>query len=484
VSSKFLDRERERAELERIASRPGSQFVVVYGRRRIGKTALLVHFVEAHPRGPHFYFTAHRSSSELLLNGFSQRFREQLAPERAPFTFDGWEAAFTELFVAARKRRVVAVVDEYPYLAEAVPEIPTLLQRLWDEQAKSSKLLLMLSGSHYHMMQREFLAPSGPLYGRSTAAFLLEELELAQMQLFLPAYGYEDLVATYAVIGGVPKYLELWNDQRPVLRNVRDLVLSPATLFRHEALLLIQDEIAEPRTYLAILEALRAGLKTPTALAADTGVRINHMGKYLSTLLELRIIRRVVSEDAPDPRNSRTTRYEIRDPFLRFHFEFLHRHQELLEQNRTARLAEIIERRFDAFVGKTAYEELARRRIAVLGDAGEIPFVPESVGRAFTRDVEIDVVARGRGDSLLVGECKWQGTKMAPGSLDDLKRRTQRFVRFSGRSVRYALFSRSGFSRPLLERASAEGVLLFTGAELKRVRLRRGGLGYRGERNA
>ena len=466
----FLNRSRELAELRAVAARRGPQFVVVYGRRRIGKTALLTHLTDVYPGGPHLYWTAHRSTRDLLLAGWSRRFRDQLTPERAAFTFEDWEAALRELFVRARRQRLIAVLDEYPYLVESVPELPTLLQRLWDEHARSSHLMLVLCGSHFHMMQAELLSPAGPLYGRSTAALLLEELEPEAMQLFLPAYSPEQLVATYAVIGGVPKYLELWNDRVPVQRNVRELLLSPSTLFRHEALMLIQDEISEPRTYLAVLEALGAGLRAPMALAASTGLRINHLGKYLSTLLGLRLVRRVVSEDAPNKANPRLSRYEIRDSFLRFHFEFLQRYPSLLEQNRVDRLASIIAEGFDAFVGKTAYEELARRRIAALGDAGELPFVPATVGRAWTRSAELDVVAMsGDDNSLLVGECKWQSRKLAPAVLDDLQRRVMRFGRLHRRQLRYALFSRSGFTGPLERRAAKEGVLLFEGAELRQV---------------
>ena len=278
------------------------------------------------------------------------------------------------------------------------------------------------------------------------------------------------MVSTYAVVGGVPKYLAMWDDRRPVLRNIRELVLSPSTLFRHEAQFLIQDEIAEPRTYLAILEALGAGLKSNSALAEITGVHLNHMGKYLSTLRDLRIVRRVISEDAPDRNNTRLSRYEIRDPFLRFHFELIHHRQGWLEQGRVDKLFARIRDTFDAYVGKTAYEELARRRITRLGDAGELPFSPQHVGRGWTRDVEVDVLAIDEAEGVaLAGECKWRRTKMHPKAVDDLRRRVSRFKRLADLHVHLALFSKSGFTKPLHRLAEREGILLFEGPLLERV---------------
>jgi uncharacterized protein len=170
---------------------------------------------------------------------------------------------------------------------------------------------------------------------------------------------------------------------------------------------LIQDEIAKPRTYLAILEAMGAKRCTPSELARTTGIAINHMGKYLRTLLDLHFIRRILSEDVKQRSQTRMSRYEIRDPYLRFHFQFIYPHADLVEQKRSSRLSELVHANFDSYVGHTAYEELARRRIARLGDEQKLSFVPDYVGRAWTRHAELDVVAVGwKQKSVLIGECK------------------------------------------------------------------------------
>jgi len=162
---------------------------------------------------------------------------------------------------------LIVAIDEFPYLLESVPEFSSILQMVWDQHARSSHLILLLCGSHYHMMFKEFVSGKGPLYGRSTADLLLQEIAPASIGLFLPRYSPEQIVETYSVIGGVPKYLEMWDDRKPVFKNIEDSILSPVTIFRQEAIFLIQDEIPEPRTYLAILEAIGRGIKSPSAIS-------------------------------------------------------------------------------------------------------------------------------------------------------------------------------------------------------------------------
>ncbi len=466
----FIDRERELSQLNAVFQRHPPQFMVVYGRRRIGKTVLLTHWMNHCLDGDHLYWVAHKSSSEILLRSFSDALGRMLPTPSTALVFIDWEAALTQMFYLARERQLVVVLDEFPYLIESVPAIPSLLQKLWDQLARGSKLMLILCGSHYHMMQEQFLSPRQPLYGRSTASLLLEEIDPEKIRLFLSRYSSEQVVETYSVVGGVPKYLELWDDRIPVLRNVEELILSPVTLFHHEALYLIQDEIAEPRTYLAILETLGAGLKTPATLAKETGIAINHIGKYLHTLVMLRIIRRILSEDVDNRKQTRISRYEIRDPFLRFYFNFIYRHPELIEQNRVDRLSQLIHEGFARYVGHTGYEELARRRVVALGDGGELPFLPEYIGRAWNKTVEIDLVAINWNDrSVLLGECKWQRAKMNVDALENLRQRADRLPRLADFKKHYALFSRAGFTQSLQKQATDEHILLFQGADNERI---------------
>ena len=460
----FINRKEELKRLEDVCQRPGAQLVALYGRRRIGKTTLLTHWINKRGPAEAVYWVAYRSSSKIQLARFSQALQPLIGGADPDFTFSSWEIAFRELARMAQDRRIVVVIDEWPYVLESVPGIATILQAMWDQVLKQSRVMLILAGSHYHMMHHELLAPSGALYGRTTADLRLDAIEPSCLSEFLPRYSETQCIEAYSVIGGVPKYLEMWNDAWPVLRNIEEVILSPVTIFRQEPAFLIQEELPEPRTYLSILDAIGTGMKSQSGIAEVSGLALPHVGKYLQTLLFLGLVRREISLDVPDPEHTRTTRYEIADPYLRFHFTFLRPGNSLLEQNRIAPLMQVIRTGFDAYVGHTGYEEACRRVLIKLGDSGNLPFVPERVGRAWTRTAEFDVAAIDhKHKAAILGECKWTSKKAGVDILVNLERKTALFKRLNEFKITYALFCRSGFDRRLVTEATSRGVMLFDG---------------------
>ncbi len=466
----FVNRESEISVLNDIYKRERAQLVVLYGRRRIGKTALITHWLQNYIKKDFIYWVAHKSSSDMLLEKFSRAVKPCLEGISEDFRFSDWESAIRQIFDVAKSGKIVLAIDEFPYLLESVPQFASILQMVWDELAKESQLVLLLSGSHYHMMYKEFISGKGPLYGRSTADILLKEIEPAGIRHFLPGYSAEQMVETYSIIGGVPKYLEMWDDRKPVFTNIKELVLSPVTIFRQEAIFLIQDEIPEPRTYLAILEAIGRGIKSPVSIAKQTGIAINHIGKYLHNLVELGFVRRTISLDANDYSNTRLSRYEIRDSYLKFYFFYIYPNLELLEQNRLARLMEIIKDNHASFVGKTGFEELARRFITQMGDTHKLSFIPDYIGRIWNKKAEIDIAAiNKKTHNILIGECKWTGSKVNSKTLDCLIERSDALPRIKDYKKQYVLFSKSGFTSNLLKRAREENILLFKGANFEKV---------------
>ncbi len=469
---KFINRSRELAQLNQKTASDQAELIVVYGRRRIGKTALLSHWLKGHSTVSQAYWVAHRTTSDRLLTSFSQAVSALIHADASPaLTFQDWESALEQVFLLARNQRLLLVIDEFPYLIQSCPELPSLLQKIWDRYHHQSQLVLAICGSHYHMMVDQFFSSRQPLFGRATGSLLVDEIPANELKGFLPKYSPDQIAQTAAVIGGVPHYLSLWNDTVPPLKNVEELVLSAATLFRHEALFLIQEELPEPRTYLAVLEALGGRHQAPVAISKATGIDRGHVGKYLNTLVKLRFVERVLSADLKTRKNTRTSRYEIRDPYLRFYFEFIYPHPDWIEQRRIKPLREAIQSRFDAYVGKQVFEDWARTVIRELGDQEALPFVPDEVGRAWNPRVEIDVFAVNWKERIaLAGECKWQREKMGPKHLESLQQRAERLDRVEGFHFHYALFSRSGFTASLLNKEKYPHLLLFSGPELKRIR--------------
>lgn len=466
---KFVNREQELSLLQGIYNKKDAQFIVLYGRRRIGKTSLILHWLEQYVKKDYVYWVAYKTSPGILLNKFSQAIKN-LFDMKEDFAFNDWEAAFKTVFDIAGKKKIVLVIDEFPYLLNSVPEISSLLQMVWDQRSRNSHIILIVSGSHYHMMHEEFVSGKAPLYGRSTVDIFLEEMRMDGIRLFLSGYSDNQIVETYSIIGGIPKYLEMWDSTKPVLINIEDLFFSPVTIFRQEALFLIQDEIAEPRTYLAILEAIGSRMKSPVEIAGITGIAINHVGKYLNTLLNLRLLRRITSVDIKKKDHTRQTKYEIRDLFLRFYFTYMYPNLDMLEQKRTGRLMDIIKTSFSSYVGRTGFEEMARGCIIKLGDQKKLSFVPDYVGRIWNKKTEIDVAAiENKSGNILLGECKWTNKKMPEAELDKLKEKAALLSKINAYNILYALFSKKGFTSGLMKQAKKEGILLFEGANLTRL---------------
>jgi AAA+ ATPase superfamily predicted ATPase len=458
----FVDRQKELACLDEIFARKAAQFVAVYGRRRIGKTSLLNHWLEKTAHAEGIYWVAHRSSSKILLEDFSKAVAPLLGAASDALAFSSWDAALSQLAALCEKKRLVVVIDEFPYLVEAAPSFSSLLQAAWDRKLSKTKIILVACGSHYNMMRREFMQDSGPLFGRTTADILVEDIEPNQLRLFLPKYSPEQIVETFAVIGGVPKYLEMWNDSRPVIKNIEELLLSSVTIFRQEPMFLIQDEIPEIRTYMGILDAIGSGQSHPKAIAEKCGIPLSHVGKYLATLLSLGFLKRSVSIDAPDPEKSRLTYYEIKDRFLRFYFTAIRPHLPLLEQNRAGRVVEEIKAILPSYVARNGFEEICRREIAIRGDRGDLPFQPHYVGRIWNRRVEVDVAAvDDKSKSVLLGECKWTDRAVGEEILNELRRKLELLPGLSSYKAHFALFSKSGFTSPLAKKAAREGIFLF-----------------------
>lgn len=459
----FVNRQKELENLNEIYRRKPAQFVAVYGRRRIGKTALLTHWLDKTVPFSGLYWVAHRSSAKILLDDFSAIIAPFMGTGSGAISFSSWDALLNQLVKICEKKRVTIIIDEFPYLVEAVPSITSLLQACWDQKLSKSKIMLVVCGSHYNMMRREFLQDTGPLFGRTTADILVDEIEPKQIRHFLPRYSTEQIVETFSIIGGIPKYLEMWNDSKPVMKNIEELLLSSVTIFRQEPLFLIQDEIPNVRSYMSILDAIGSGQSHPKAIATKCGIALPHIGKYLSTLVNLGFVKRSISIDAQNTQNSRMSSYEIKDRFLRFYFTYIRPALPLLEQKRTARVMEEIRINFPAYVAQSGFEELCRREIAVRGDRGELPFQPHYVGKIWNRKAEIDIAAiDAKSKSALLGECKWTERPVGEEILNELLQKIQFFAKISSYKIHIALFSKSGFTSALIKNAAKKNVLLFS----------------------
>ncbi|MBU0703393.1 MAG: ATP-binding protein [Chloroflexi bacterium] len=455
----FINREAELEQLESLYHSDRAELFVLYGRRRVGKTELLRTFCE---NKPHVFSIATLLSDSDQLASFSQslwRFTHADVPEG--FTFPSWEDAFRVM--ADLPDRPIVVLDEFTYLIGGNKAIPSILQKVWDETIRRTKVFLILCGSYVGMMERAVLGYQSPLYGRRTGSYLLLPLALPAAATFFPGYTPEQQIETWAVLGGMPYYLPAFSDDVDIFTNIREHILDRRGPLYNEPQLLLMEELREPRNYFSILRAIAHGRTRLNEITQSAGVGNGPTtARYLDILQQMRLVRRTVPVTESRPEKSKKGIYQIVDPFLRFWFRYVHTFQDSLELGLAdAVLEQRVRPTFNHFVGH-AFEEAALEYVARMARRGDLSFLPERIGRWWDRQAEIDVVALSDSErALLAGECKWSVKPVGTNILDDLKQRVGR-LNDDGKwqQVSYVLFSRSGFTPSLRDQATSEGVKL------------------------
>jgi AAA+ ATPase superfamily predicted ATPase len=360
-------------------------------------------------------------------------------------------------------------MDEFTYLISGNKSIPSILQKVWDEGLKDSRVFLILCGSYIGMMEREVLAYRAPLYGRRTASRYLQPVNLPTAAEFFPSYSPVHQIEAWSVLGGMPYYLQVFSDSVSLYTNIRRHILDNQGRLYNEPRLVLMEELREPRNYFSILRAIAQGRTRLNEIAQASGVgNASKTAQYLSILQEMRLVSRRVPATERQPEKSKKGIYEFTDPFLRFWFRYVQPYMGSLELGLAdAVLAERVRPTFAAFAGR-AFEEAARDYVARLARANVLPLVPDRIGGWWDRQAEIDVMAIGEDEqAILLGECKWSPRPLGTNVLNDLQSKARELPTIDHHArVSYALFSKSGFTPELRKLARQQRVLLVTPADL------------------
>ena len=435
VSMKFVDREEELEALGEAYSSGRAELVVLYGRRRVGKTFLLSFF--ARERGA-VYLVVNYSDRELALRDLVDQLLAQVELPYPPRV-----DSFTQLYeLLARLGRRLVVVDEFQRLhgTGGVQE----LQSAWDRLLSRSGLMLVLSGSSVGMMERIGLSAESPLYGRATRVLHVKPLGYREARAFMPGYAEEDRVRGYAVFGGTPGYLALLDEGSGLLDNIVSLVLRPGAPLREEPRVLLSMELREPSRYLEVLRAVAGGATRLGEIADKSGVKASEVGKYLRVLeRELGLVERRYPL-LEEGRRGRA-RYYLADNFFRFWFSMVFPYRPLLELGLYREVAGKIWAGIDSYASH-AFEEVAMQHFALLARRGAASFT--RIGRWWRGDVEIDFVAVDEETgTAYFAEAKWSGKPVDRRVLYRLAAKAQEFPwRKGSRREVYVLYSRSGFT--------------------------------------
>ena len=449
----FVDRKNELAFLNEILTRshPGpAQLVLLYGRRRVGKSELLLHWAER--SGVKFvYWEAAKESATMQRAHLFARLLGVPAGSAPAFQswVDLWEAAAK---VLGNERQII-ILDEVPYAADADPAFLSALQIAWDQHFQRSQTVIVLCGSHVRTMQT-LMSMQSPLFGRMTGQWHLQPLPFSSLAEFFPKWDADERVAVYAVAGGIPAYLNWLNPESDLENNIRKVILNPGGMFLAEPSFLLYDEVRELNHYLAVLKAIGKGAHTLDEISTQCFLPTTSANAYLATLQELYLVeRRLPVTVSPRLRaKSRSGRYHLSDPYFRFYFRFLAPHLD----NPPVKPDQVlisVSANLRAFVGATAFEELARQWVIRQAASGQIPFRPEAIGSHWNRKVQVDVVALNwQTHDILLGECKWGTDRVDRQVVRELiKEKTPLVLKDlpedgAGWKVHYALFGRKGFT--------------------------------------
>jgi AAA+ ATPase superfamily predicted ATPase len=442
VAVEFIDRESELAMLRDHLTRPGAGMLVVYGRRRIGKTALLEQAILGLPRTAYHVGTRSTVVEELgRLSASVSRAWDAPLLEAQPLASSAALVAFLEGVTGP----AVLVLDEFPYLVESDPSLPGLLQAAWDRRLSRSALKLVFSGSSVGMMEATFLSPKAPLFGRRTGQLRVGPLPARALPAAFP-WRPAEVVELAALFGGVPGYLQRLEPEEDLLGNLRRHVLQRGEPLYEEVPFLLREELREPRVYHAVLASIAAGARKFGEISSKVGLDRANLTRYLGVLVDLGLVEREIPVTERHPEKSRKGLYRIADPFLATWFSFVHPYRDALERGRTDDVLENeVRPRLNTFVSR-AVEPVMRDLLSSPPLVDLVPFKVAAAGRYWSNAVEFDAVLldeeRRR---AFVAEVKWSGSKVGVELMDDLRQRVSTEPAFAGLTCTYALVSKAGF---------------------------------------
>lgn len=453
---KFIGRKNELYTLNTEYNR-NSSFVVIYGRRRVGKTTLIKEFLKNKTA---FYYLAteelESQSMKRLANVIARTTKNTLLQK---IEFTDWLDLFQLIADYKPEEKKVLVIDEFPYLVRTNSAFPSILQNAWDEFLKDSNVMLILSGSLIGMMQKHALSYDSPLYGRRTAQMRLTPLPFTSIYEAqnLP---FEQAVEQFALTGGVPKYLEFFEDGRPLEEQLKDAVFSKNGFLYEEPNFLLKSESLTAVNYFSIIKTTADGNHKLGKIASALGQESSSLTPYLSTLSDLGFIEKRTPITEKNPEKSRKGLYFIADNFLRFWFCYVYPYKGELELDNMQIVLDEIHKDFKEKFVAFAYEDICKDIFAKLCSNNAISFVPSRIGsywlNDYDGDTEIDVMSVDhQNKQVFAGECKYHTKPVDAPVYFALKEKVDNAAEirksFSKYNVIYGLFSKSGFTKRMLD---------------------------------
>lgn len=459
---KFVNRYAEIETLEQEYNKNDSSFVVIYGRRRIGKTSLLSKFAE---NKKHILFLATEEAENENKNEFAKLVADFIDnPLLEKATLD-WSEIFDYLIGYKPEERKLIIIDEFQYIGKSNPAFISKMQKIWDTKLKNSNVMLVLCGSLVNMMYGQTLAYNSPLYGRRTKQIKLKQIAFKYYNEFFEKLDTKQLIESYAVTGGVPKYIESFNAFENIYTAIEKCILSKESYLYEEPEFLLKNEVQEVGSYFSIIKTIAAGNEKLSDISSVLEIKATNLPKYLKTLIDLDIIEREVPVTEDKPEKSKMGLYKIKDNYIRFWFKFIYPNKSYLESNYVDFVMKKIKESFISNHVAYVYEDICRNEyMQELVVNGNWNFTPVKIGRWWNRkDQEIDIVAFDDDKNIIFGECKYTASPMDVDVYYNLLKKKE-FVNWKNedRNEYFVLFSVNGYSDKLKQLAKEkENILLY-----------------------
>lgn len=449
----FIGRKNELSQLNRLYNSDKFEFAVIYGRRRVGKTAIINEFVKDKSA---ICFTGVETNENQNLENFSKCILEFGTGVLIDTTFASFQSALEYVFKLSESKRIVLCIDEYPYVARASKSLASTLQLLIDKYKDTSKLFLILCGSSMSYMEDNVLAYKAPLYGRRTAQFKILPFEFSQACEYFKNLSAEDKALAYGIVGGTPQYLLQIDDKVSIEENIKNLYLNPVSAIYEEPSNLLKQEVREPAIYNAVITAIATGASKLSEISSKIGEDTSVCAIYVKNLVSLGIVKK---ETPYGEASTRKTIYSIEDNMFRFWYRFVPENASIISRGATDLAYSRISPHLSDYMG-AVFEEICRQYLWEQLLKGDLPISFTDLGRWWgtnpktRQQAEIDIMGTADKNTALFGECKWTNSKVDIGVLEKLLERGELF---SFVNKHYYIFAKTDFTKSCVEKADELG---------------------------
>ena len=434
---KFINRKNELEFLEKKYSSGSAELIIIYGRRRIGKTELIIKFCKDKE---HLYFMGRLESKEDTIKRFNNLIIEKFNDKsllNSPL--QNWDAIFDYLAENSRKKYIL-IIDEFPFLVDRFPEIVSIIQDKWDNRLKGTKLKIILSGSSVSMMEKYALDYKSPLYGRRTGQWKVEKMNIIHLKEFFPDYKTEDIIKVYSCLDMIPGYLDIFSPDKEIIENIREKIFSKGEFLYEEIEILLREELRDPSNYMSIISSIAGGLTTFNEIYNRTKLDKSLLSKYLSILENLGIMEKAipVTETYKSKLKAKGALYFLKDNFFDFWFKFVYLNKQELEKGNPEFVLKNINHEIEVYISRK-FENFCAEAISYLKIGNFL-----KIGRWWSKDNEIDIVAiNEEKKEIIFGECKWKENVNAEQIVRELSEKSK-YVRWNNnRKESFVIFAKS-----------------------------------------